>query len=58
MLACPVKVILNVYILHDWEATISTLDDIDVKVNQVQVQYPSELTIDPEINKTSLHPST
>ena len=48
--------IKRLYRSHDWEATISTLD-IDVEVNQVQVQHPSELSIDPEIDKTSLHPS-
>ena len=48
--------IKRLYRSHDWEATISTLD-IDVKVNWVQVQYPSESMIDPEIDKSSLHPS-
>ena len=48
--------IKHLYRSHDWEATISTLD-IDVEVNRVRVQYPSELSIDPETDKTSLHPS-
>ena len=46
----------HLYKLHDQDATISTLD-IDVEVNRVQVQYPSELAINPGIAKTSVHPS-
>ena len=48
--------IKRLYKSHDWDATISTLD-IDVEVNRVQVQYPSKLVIDPEIDKTLLHSS-
>ena len=40
---------------HNWDASISALD-INVKVNWVQVQYPSKTTINPEINKKVLFP--
>ena len=47
--------IKRLYKSHDWDATISTLD-IDVKVNWIQVQYPSKTTINPEIDKKVLFP--
>ena len=47
--------IKRLYKSHDWDATISTLD-IDVKVNWVQVQYPSKTTINSEIDKKVLFP--
>ena len=47
--------IKHLYKLHDWDATISTLD-IDVEVNRLQVQHSKELTINPEINKKVLFP--
>ena len=45
--------IKHLYKLYDWDATISTID-IDVEVNQLQIQHPKELTINPEINKKVL----
>ena len=48
--------IKRLYKSHDWDATVSTLD-VNVKVNRIQVQHPSELAINLEINKTLLHPS-
>ena len=47
--------IQRLYKSRDWDVTISTLD-IDVKVNRVQVQYPSKTTINPEIDKKVLFP--
>ena len=47
--------IKHLYKSHDWDATFSTLD-IDVKVNRIQVQHPSESTINPEIDKKVLFP--
>ena len=47
--------IKRLYKSHDWDATISTLD-IDVEVNQIQVQHPSESTINLEIDKKVLFP--
>ena len=45
--------IKRLYKSHDWDTTISTLD-IDVEVNQLQMQHPSESTIHPEIDKKVL----
>ena len=47
--------IKRLYKSHNWDVTISTLD-IDVEVNQLQVQHPSESTINPEIDKKVLVP--
>ena len=47
--------IKRLYKSHTWDATISTLN-INVEVNRLQVQHPSELAINPEIDKKVLFP--
>ena len=39
----------------DWEATTSVLD-INVEFNCIQVQYPNSISINPKIDKKALFP--